>query len=149
MDKKNTLKYEAPKQSSSPWASQKPKVLSLALQGGGSHGAFTWGVLDRLLEDQRIGLDGISGASAGAVNAAVLAHGFAVRGRDGAREALKRFWESVSTNARFDFIAADSPGQALASQLMASPTMGAFVLLARLYSPYQLNPFNLNPLRQI
>jgi NTE family protein len=116
----------------------KQKLLSLALQGGGSHGAFTWGVLDRLLEDQRIGFDGISGASAGALNAAVLAHGFAVRGREGAREALRRFWERVSTHTPF-----------VASQRMAEPTMGAFLMLARLYSPYQLNPFNLNPLRQI
>src|SRR5215213_5857262 len=73
------------------------KTLSLALQGGGSHGAFTWGVLDRLLEDPRISLDGISGASAGALNAVVLADGMVRGGRDGARAALKAFWDGVST----------------------------------------------------
>src|SRR5262249_59312374 len=72
------------------------KRVTLALQGGGSHGAFTWGVLDRLLEDERIEIEAISGASAGAVNAAVLAHGHALGGRDGARRALRDFWEQMA-----------------------------------------------------
>jgi NTE family protein len=67
------------------------KSITLALQGGGSHGAFTWGVLDRLLEEKRIDIEGISGASAGAMNAVVLAHGMILGGRDGARQALKDF----------------------------------------------------------
>jgi len=69
-----------------------PATIDLALQGGGSHGAFTWGVLDALLEDGRLGFDGVSGTSAGAMNAAVLACGFARGGRDGARAALRAFW---------------------------------------------------------
>src|ERR1039458_9996365 len=83
----------------------KKKIVTLALQGGGSHGAFTWGVLDRLLEDERIGIEGISGASAGAMNAVVLAHGFTCGGREGARQALRDFWQSVAAKAPFNAMA--------------------------------------------
>jgi predicted acylesterase/phospholipase RssA len=72
------------------------KVVNLALQGGGSHGAFTWGVLDRLLEDERLSFEGITASSAGSGNAAVLAHGLAVGGRDEARRTLQRFWKRMS-----------------------------------------------------
>ena len=68
----------------------------MALQGGGSHGAFTWGVLDRLLEDERIGFDGVTATSAGGVNAVVLADGLALNGREGARERLQNFWKKMS-----------------------------------------------------
>ena len=74
-----------------------PKIVNLALQGGGSHGAFTWGVLDRLLEEERLSFEGISATSAGAVNAVVLADGLAAGGRRGAREALRVYWQKVST----------------------------------------------------
>ena len=77
------------------------RTINLALQGGGAHGAFTWGVLDRLLEDERIGIEGISGTSAGAINAVVLAQGFADGGAAGARAALDDFWiEARQDNAR-------------------------------------------------
>lgn len=72
------------------------KHIDLALQGGGAHGAFTWGVLERLLEDERLEIDGISGTSAGALNAVVLADGLMAGGRKGARQALSRFWSRVS-----------------------------------------------------
>src|SRR5438552_2190386 len=72
------------------------KRINLALQGGGSHGAFAWGVLDRLLEDERIEFDGISATSVGAMNATVLAYGLAVGGRAGARNALADFWRRVA-----------------------------------------------------
>lgn len=86
-----------------------PKLVNLALQGGGSHGAFTWGVVDRLLEDRRIGIDAISGTSAGSMNAVVIAHGY-LRGRDGARQALQEFWKAVSdVGMRLNPIAAYSP----------------------------------------
>jgi NTE family protein len=75
---------------------QMSKVVNLALQGGGSHGAFTWGVLDRLLEEERISFEGISATSAGAVNAVVLADGLAAGCREGAREALRVYWQKVS-----------------------------------------------------
>jgi len=122
------------------------KVISLALQGGGSHGAFTWGVLDRLLEDERITLEGISGASAGALNAVVLANGLVAGGRDGAREALKVFWENISTKEPFTLLQGSSPANSSGSQLAVTR---AFLFWSRFYSPYQLNPFNLHPLRDI
>jgi len=125
------------------------KVVTLALQGGGSHGAFSWGVLDRLLADERIEIEGISGASAGAMNAVVLAHGFTCGGREGARQALKDFWGSVATKAPFNAMA-ESPSTPAGngSQGSAAP-LKAFLFMTRFFSPYQLNPFDLNPLRNI
>ena len=76
--------------------SRAPILVDFALQGGGAHGAFTWGVLDRLLEEPWLGIDGISGTSAGAMNAAVLVDGFADGGAEGARAALENFWRRVS-----------------------------------------------------
>lgn len=76
-------------------------LVDLALQGGGAHGAFTWGVLDRLLEERKLGIDGISGTSAGAMNAVVLADGYIKDGPRGARDALELFWKNVSDAARF------------------------------------------------
>lgn len=126
------------------------KRITLALQGGGSHGAFTWGVLDRLLEDRRLGIEGISGASAGAMNAVVLAHGLTVGGRDGARQTLKDFWESIARHAPFstvpEYLAAPT-GLAAQSDLPAA--YKTLLSLVRFFSPYQLNPFDINPLRDI
>eukprot|EP01042_Synura_sphagnicola_P013994 gene13994-17711_t len=85
-------------------SSMQNKIVTLALQGGGSHGAFTWGVLDRLLEDTRIDIEGISGASAGAMNATILAHGFSNAGREGAREALAAFWGRIAIKEPFSFL---------------------------------------------
>lgn len=124
--------------------------MTLGLQGGGSHGAFTWGVLDRLLEDGRIEIEGISGASAGAMNATALAYGLTTGGRDGARAALRKFWESVAASAPFSFIPDELMWPStLAMQSDLPPTMKAFVALTRFFSPYQLNPFDINPLRDI
>jgi NTE family protein len=126
------------------------KPVTLALQGGGSHGAFTWGVLDRLLEDDRIEIEGISGASAGAMNAVALAHGFTIGGRDGARAALKDFWGSIATSTPFSFITEDlSAAVNIAAQSNPSPAVNAYLSLMRFFSPYQLNPFDINPLRNI
>ena len=126
------------------------KTIELALQGGGSHGAFTWGVLDRLLEDERIRIGAICGTSAGAMNAVVLADGLDRQGKEGAREALERFWREVSRAARF------SPLQrTLLDRLLGrwtldfSPGFIMFDLFSRLFSPYDLNPLNLNPLRDL
>jgi len=121
------------------------RVVNLALQGGGSHGAFTWGVLDRLLEDERIEFEGISGTSSGAMNAVVLADGFVKGGRDGARQALTRFWESVASHAPANQL--QPQGAGIDGGL--SPIVKALVALSRDFSPYQLNPFDLNPLRRI
>ncbi|MBP0599326.1 patatin-like phospholipase family protein [Herbaspirillum sp. LeCh32-8] len=123
------------------------KIVSLALQGGGSHGAFTWGVLDRLLEDARLDFEGISGASAGAMNAAVMAQGYVQDGRDGARAALARFWDSLSTREPFDFIQPDSAP--ILPNPAPMPGMQALLAMTRFFSPAQLNPLDINPLRDI
>lgn len=126
------------------------KAITLALQGGGSHGAFTWGVLDRLLEDERIEIEGISGASAGAMNAAVLAHGLASGGRDGARRALKDFWDGVAVKAPYNLMA-DASYVPLAAEQQAkvSSPFDVYLSLARFFSPHQLNPLGINPLRDL
>lgn len=126
------------------------KTVELALQGGGAHGAFTWGVLDRLLQDERIRIEGISGTSAGAMNAVVLADGMRRAGTKGARAALHEFWCAVSRAARF------SPFQrTLLDRLLGrwsldtSPFHLLMDMLSRLVSPYDMNPWNLNPLRDL
>lgn len=114
--------------------------VSLALQGGGAHGAFTWGVLERLLDEERLAIDAISGSSAGAMNAAVLASGWLQGGRAGAHDALERFWRQVSEAGR--------PARWLGAGWGGAPK-AALDLLARYFSPYQFNPLNINPLRGI
>jgi NTE family protein len=127
-----------------------PILIDLALQGGGSHGAFTWGVLDRLLEERWLRIDGISGTSAGAMNAVVLADGHAVGGSEGARAALDGFWRRVSHAARFSPLRR-SPMDILLGRwtLDTSPFFLAFDLAARVFSPYDLNPRGFNPLGDI
>jgi NTE family protein len=118
--------------------------LNLALQGGGAHGAFTWGVLDALLDDQRVQFEGLSGSSAGAMNAVVFANGWMKGGRDGARQGLAEFWTAVGTQmplgmlvqGQGDAISLSAPGKLLASW-------------SGYFSPSQLNPFDLNPLRNL
>jgi NTE family protein len=111
-----------------------PRKLSLALQGGGSFGAFTWGVLDRLLEEADVGFDAVSGSSAGAVNAVLLASGMIEGGREGARTKLSEFWTRIS--------------RAAALVPRPSPLDAGLDLIVRSMSPYQFNPFNVNPLRE-
>ena len=124
--------------------------IDLALQGGGAHGAFTWGVLDRLLEDERLQIDGISGTSAGAMNAVVLAHGYHDGGRDGARRALRDFWKTLSNSARFSPLRRTPVDRALGRwTLDASPGYQLFELATSLASPYQFNPFDINPRRDL
>jgi len=126
------------------------KTVNLALQGGGSHGAFTWGVLDRLLEDERIGFDGVTATSAGGVNAVVLADGLALNGREGARERLRSFWKKMSEVASSSFIAPSFLDQANPNfGLDQTPNYVFIDTLSRILSPYQLNPFDINPLRDL
>src|ERR1700688_210676 len=126
------------------------KRINLALQGGGSHGAFAWGVLDRLLEDECIDFDGISATRAGAVNATVLAYGLAVGGRVGARQALADIWRRVANLASLSPLQPSLFDRLTGNQsLETSPAFVQFDLMTRLFSPYQLNPFNINPLRSI
>src|SRR5215213_4840667 len=116
-----------------PEPSGDTRRLSLALQGGGAFGAFTWGVLDRLLEEDDLELDAVSGASAGAINAVLLASGLAKGGRDEARASLERFWSGV--------------GESSARNLFLHPEL--VVATASQLSPYQFNPLELNPLRDL
>jgi NTE family protein len=134
----------------SPIAAREPVLVDFALQGGGAHGAFTWGVLDRLLEEPWLRVDGISGTSAGAMNAAVLASGHTEGGAEGARAALTRYWRSVSEAARF------SPFQRTPLDRMFgrwtldhSPMFVTMDIMSRLFSPYDLNPGGSNPLRKL
>jgi NTE family protein len=128
----------------------RPKVVNLALQGGGSHGAFTWGVLDRLLEEKQLIIEGITATSAGAVNAVLLAYGLATGGNEEARDTLRHFWQRMSTAASLGVLQSSlidrmsgnfglehSPGYIL---------MGALSYFA---SPYQFNPLNYNPLKTL
>ena len=154
-------------------------LVDLALQGGGSHGAFTWGVLDRLLQDEGIEFSGVSGTSAGALNAAVLATGLAHGGRLAAREALTAFWRDVASDGDCFGASAPAADARLVHSPAAAATAGAAprllplsplfsplsvslsmpkwaewmwlwpALLGKFASPYQLNPLGLNPLRSV
>ena len=126
-----------------------PILVDFALQGGGAHGAFTWGVLDRLLEEPWLRIDGISGTSAGAMNAAVLVDGYAAKGADGARAMLENFWRRVSRAALLSPLRR-TPLDVLLGRwtLDHSPAFVAMDLMARLFSPYDMGP-RANPLRDI
>ena len=126
-----------------------PRVLNLALQGGGSHGAFAWGVLDRLLEEETLHFEGISGTSAGAANAVVLTDGYAAGGREGARAALRGYWQRVSDLwSRGPFKPALTGGN---SDFGLENSLGFRFIepMTHFASPYQLNPFNFNPFRDM
>jgi NTE family protein len=126
------------------------KRIKLALQGGGSHGAFTWGVLDRLLADDRLEIEAVVGTSAGAINTALLADGLAAGGPALARAMLRRFWEGMGG------IAAASPVRPTPFDRLAAPGSMAYSpgwrvadVMLKLFSPYQINPMNHNPLRDL
>jgi NTE family protein len=127
-----------------------PVLIDLALQGGGSHGAFTWGVLDRLMDEPWLGIDGISGTSAGAMNAVVLAGGYAADGRSGAKAALHAFWRRVAEQSRFSPIRR-SPLDVMLGRwtLDTSPFFLAFDLASRMFSPYDVNLSRANPLHRV
>jgi NTE family protein len=128
------------------------KIINLALQGGGSHGAFTWGVLDRLLEvgEDKLKIEGISGTSAGAMNGAALVQGHCKNGNQGARDALDTFWNGVGELSGFGL-----PQRSVLDQLLgnwnidASPMASVADAWTRMFSPYQTNPLNINPLRDL
>jgi len=125
----------------------KSKPIALALQGGGAHGAFTWGVLDRLLEDGRMNINAITGTSAGAMNAAVLAQGFTQNGPDGAREALETFWHALSVMGQASPIKRSFADMLTGNwSLDASPAYNMLDVMSRIVSPYDTNPFDINPL---
>jgi NTE family protein len=117
------------------------RTLNLALQGGGAHGAFTWGVLDALLEDGAFDFEGVSGTSAGAMNALCLAHGLMTGGRDGAREALAGFWTTIAGDSHY------TPSAQAAGNI--APALKMMLQWTDYLSPEQLNPLDLNPLRDV
>jgi NTE family protein len=129
---------------------REPVLVDLALQGGGSHGAFTWGVLDRLIEEPWLRIEAISGTSAGAMNAALVADGWTQGGAEGARTALENYWRRVSQAAAFSPLQR-SPLDRLMGRwtLDTSPAYVMMNMMARMLSPYDLNPLGLNPLRKI
>ena len=122
------------------------KPINLALQGGGAHGAFTWGVLDQLLEDGRLEIEGMSGASAGAVNAVMLADGLTRGGREEARQRLADFWRAVSVDGRLGDLQRDVVERLFPFVPREGLWFGA---MAPMLSPYDLNPLNINPLKEL
>jgi NTE family protein len=129
---------------------RKPKPVNLALQGGGAHGAFTWGVLDRLLEGGEVEIRSISGTSAGAMNAVVLADGIEEGGPEGARAALKRFWTAISVAARASPIRRGPIDVFMSNwNLDHNPSMLLVDIMQLVSSPYDFNPWKINPLKVI
>ncbi|MEX0364566.1 MAG: patatin-like phospholipase family protein [Ruegeria sp.] len=131
-------------------AKRHEKSINLALQGGGSHGAFTWGVLDRMFEEDRLWIEAISGTSAGAMNAVVATQGMYDNGAAGARQALEDFWRAVSRAGQGSPIKRTPLDMMLGSwSLDASPGYLMMDMMSRMASPYDLNPLGLNPLRDV
>jgi NTE family protein len=126
------------------------KRINLALQGGGAHGAFTWGVLEQILSDERLVIEGVSGASAGAVNAVMLADGLTRGGREEAQKRLADFWRAASSTGNL-------PGtqRAVMERLLSftplegAPVQAWFNAVSRYFSPYDVNPLNINPLKDL
>lgn len=126
------------------------KIVNLAFQGGGAHGAFTWGVVDRLLEEPAFEIEGITGTSAGAMNATVLAYGHAKGGNEGAREALDAFWHGVAEAARYSPYKPTFFDRLKGNwSLDNSPGYQIMDMIGRMFSPYDLNPGGNNPLRDV
>ncbi|MEM8811457.1 MAG: patatin-like phospholipase family protein [Pseudomonadota bacterium] len=133
-----------------PTKSRKPVKVDVALQGGGSHGAFTWGVLDRLLEESWLDVRGVSGTSAGAMNAVALVQGLCSGGRGEAAALLATYWKEISDASAFSPIRRSAWDKLLGRwTLDFSPTYLASQVFGRVFSPYQFNPMNINPLKDI
>ena len=126
------------------------KRINLALQGGGAHGAFTWGVLEYILGDERIAVEGVSGASSGAVNAVMFADGLARGGADEAAKRLADFWRAVSSTGDLPPLQRAVVERLLSfAPLEGTPVQAWLDVLARYFSPYDFNPLNINPLRDL
>src|SRR5215831_19750969 len=144
------MSARAPSQKSRKRINRKAVAVDFALQGGGAHGAFAWGVLERALQIPRMQLDGISGTSAGAMNAAVLADGYVEGGPEGARAALERFWRRISGAAELSPLRRGPLDILLGNwTLDNSPMFVAMDLASRVFSPYDLGVAAFNPLRDI
>ncbi len=127
------------------------KRINLAFQGGGAHGAVTWGVADRLLEDDRLDIDSITGASAGAVNAVGCAYGLHKGGKEGARDVLNTLWKNISDAGKIysPVHASPFPMNTAGADMINAFSYQMFDMVTRAFSPYQLNPFDINPLKDI
>lgn len=126
------------------------KVVALALQGGGTHGAFTWGVLDALMEDGRIEVEGLSGTSAGGMNSVAFAQGYIKGGAEGAREEVKRFWKMIEEASKTSPLRPSPMDEMMGSHtLRGSPLYLWMNLMGGFLSPYQTNPLNINPLKDM
>jgi NTE family protein len=126
------------------------KRINLALQGGGAHGAFTWGVLEHLLSDERLVVEGVSGSSSGAVNAVMLADGLARGGRAEAQKRLTDFWRAVSSTGDLPQLQRAVVERLLSfTPIEGTPVQAWFEAVSRYFSPYDFNPLNINPLRDL
>jgi NTE family protein len=147
---KNFLNSLLPSRSAEQKGAAKTKRINLALQGGGAHGAFTWGVLEQILSDERIGIEGISGTSAGAINAVMLADGLCRGGREEAQKRLADFWRSASSTGNLPALQRAVMERILSfTPLEGSPVQAWFDTLSRYFSPYDVNPLNINPLKDL
>lgn len=126
------------------------KKIKLALQGGGAHGAYTWGVADALLEDGRLGIEAIVGTSAGGMNASVLACGLIQGGNERARELLGNFWKRISETGKYSGFQSPMPSNGRRKSWHDSSILANLQqMMMRLFSPYEFNPLNINPLRDV
>src|SRR6202046_2480390 len=126
------------------------KRINLALQGGGAHGAFTWGVLEHLLGEERLRIEGVSGTSAGAINAVMLADGLTRGGREEAQKRLPDFLRGVSRNGNRPGVQRAVMERILSfTPLEGTPAQAWFDAVSRYFSPYDVNPLNINPLKDL
>jgi NTE family protein len=147
---KNILSSLMPSRAADKTAPAATKRLNLALQGGGAHGAFTWGVLEQLLSDDRLTIEGISGTSAGAVNAVMLADGLIRGGRDEARKRLADFWRAASSTGNLPALQREVVQRLMSfTPLEGTPVQAWFDAVSRYFSPYDINPLNINPLKDL
>jgi len=147
---RNLLASLLPGRAAERAGAQTTKRINLALQGGGAHGAFTWGVLEHLLSDERLVVEGVSGTSAGAVNAVMLADGLVRGGRDEAQKRLADFWRAVSSSGNLPSLQRAVTERLLSfTPLEGTPVQAWFDAVSRYFSPYDVNPLNINPLKDL
>ena len=147
---KNPLASLLPGRAATTPGAQATKRINLALQGGGAHGAFTWGVLEHILSDERLSIEGISGTSAGAMNAVMLADGLARGGREEAQKRLADFWRAVSSTGNLPSMQRAVMERLLSfTPLEGTPVQAWFDAVSRYFSPYDINPLNINPLKDL
>ncbi len=147
---KKILSALLPGRAAAPSGPAKTKRINLALQGGGAHGAFTWGVLEQLLGDERLAIEGISGTSAGAINAVMLADGLCRGGREEAKKRLADFWRSASSTGNLPVLQREVVQRLLSfTPLEGAPVQAWLNVLSRYFSPYDVNPLNINPLKDL